>query len=362
MKALTNRLRSWIRPAFAVLLALVTIWIILILAQYDAAVAFGALFEAGLKNMKALGNVLNRACPLLFTGLAVAFAFRGNVINIGAEGQFLAGTIAATWAGITFVALPGYLLIPLMLVMGALAGALWGFVPGILKAKLGVSEVITTIMFNYIALHIIGALVRGPMQDISQAEPQSYPIARQAFLPSIIPGTKLHFGFLLGIIVAVILFVLLFKTYFGYEVRAVGYSQTAAKTLGISVNRTSIYAMLIAGGLAGIGGAIEIGNNHYLLESISPGYGFTAIAVSILASNNPIGVIFSSLLFGFLSAGSTAMQRTAGISATFVEVFQGLIVIFIAIAAEQSLTRRRRGKKTGRSPQPSDLSLVEEKQ
>ncbi|MEL7608527.1 MAG: ABC transporter permease [Bacillota bacterium] len=340
-----NRLRSCIRPACAVLLALGIIWVILILAQYDAALAFKALFEAGFKNIKAFGNVLNRACPLLFTGLAVAFALRGNMINIGAEGQFLAGTMAATWTGIAFFPLPGFILIPLMLLMGAFAGAAWGFFPAILKAKLGVSEVITTIMFNYVALHIIGALVRGPLQDITQAEPQSYPIAKQAFLPSIIPGTKMHFGFLLGIIFAVVLYILLFKTYFGYEVRAVGHSHTAAKALGISVNRTSIYAMLIAGGMAGIGGAIEIGYNHYLLESISPGYGFTAIAVAILASNNPIGVIFSSLLFGFLSAGSTAMQRAAGVSATFVEVFQGLIVIFIAIAAETNTVQRRRFKK-----------------
>lgn len=345
MTTLKNRLRSSIRPAAAVLLALGIIWIILVLAQYNAALAFNALFEAGFKNMKAFGNVLNRACPLLFTGLAVAFALRGNVINIGAEGQFLAGTIAATWTGITFFMLPGIILIPLMIIMGALAGAAWGFFPGILKAKLGVSEVITTIMFNYIALHIIGALVRGPMQDITQAEPQSYPIAKQAFLPNIIPGTKMHFGFLLGIIFALILYIVLFKTYFGYEVRAVGHSHTAAKTLGIAINRTSIFTMLIAGSMAGIGGAIEIGNNHYLLESISPGYGFTAIAVAILSSNNPIGVIFSSLLFGFLSAGSTAMQRTAGVSATFVEVFQGLIVIFIAIAAETNTTKRKHLKK-----------------
>ena len=345
MTTLKDKLRSSIRPVAAVLLALGIIWIILVLAQYDAALAFKALFDAGFKNMKAFGNVLNRACPLLFTGLAVAFAFRGNMINIGAEGQLLAGTIAATWTGITFISLPGAILIPLMLFMGALAGAAWGFFPGILKAKLGVSEVITTIMFNYIALHIIGALVRGPMQDIAQAEPQSFPIAKQAFLPSIIPGTKMHFGFLLGIIFAVILYIVLFKTYFGYEVRAVGHSHTAAKTLGIAVNRTSILAMLISGSMAGIGGAIEIGYNHYLLESISPGYGFTAIAISILAANNPIGVIFSSLIFGFLSAGSTAMQRTAGVSATFVEVFQGLIVIFIAIAAETNTTKRKRLKK-----------------
>lgn len=332
------KLRGFVKPFTAILVAFVIGWSILVIANYDAPKAFAALWNAGFKNLKSFANVLNKACPLLFTGIAVAFSFRGNVFNIGAEGQFLLGAAAATWIGVTFTQLPGFLLIPLILISGAAAGAACAYIPGYLKAKLQVSEVITTIMFNYIALQFIGFLVRGPLKDSSQAEPQSYMIASGGFLPYILPGTKMHLGFLLGIIVAVLISILLFKTYFGYEVRAVGFNNTAAKVGGINVEKTMISTMMISGALAGMGGAIELsGTTHYLLEGISPGYGFTAIAVSILASNNPVGVIFSSLLFGFLSAGSTAMQRAADVSASFVNTFQGIIIIFVAIAAVKQI-------------------------
>ena len=200
---------------------------------------------------------------------------------------------------------------------------------------MGVSEVITTIMFNYIFKYFVEALVRGPMQNTSQAEAQSWPIAEQAELAYIIPGTKLHIGFFLGTLCAILLSLLLFKSFLGFEIRAVGLNHVAAQTNGINVNRTILYAMLLSGGLAGIAGTIEICNVHYLSIGISPGYGYTAIAVSLLAGNNPLGVVFTSTIFGFLSAGSTAMQRIAGISSTFVQVFQGLIVIFVAIAAQK---------------------------
>ena len=333
--------RFW-KPALAILGAVITSYLLLVLAGYDAPVAFGALYDATFKTMRTFGNTLNKACPLLFTGIAVAFSFRCNVFNIGTEGQFLLGAIAATVVGITFTGLPGIVLILFMLVAGIVAGMAWGLLPGYLKAKRGVSEVITTIMFNYIALQLVGYLVRGPIKDIAQAEPQSFVIAQQGFLSYLLPDTRLHIGFFLGCIFAVIIYFLLFKTYFGYEVRAVGFNNTAAKCGGINVSRTMVLTMLISGGLAGLGGAIELaGNSHYLLENISPGYGYTAIAVSILASNNPIGIIFSSLLFGFLSAGSTAMQRAADVSASFVNIFQGVIIIFIAIAAvSQKKTKR----------------------
>lgn len=337
-----DKLRSFIKPFTAILVAFIIGWAILVIANYNAFNAFAALWNAGFKNMKSFANVLNKSTPLLFTGIAVAFSFRGNVFNIGAEGQFLLGAAAATWVGITFTHLPGFILIPMILISGAIGGAACAYIPGYLKAKLKVSEVITTIMFNYIALEFVGFLVRGPFKDATQAEPQSYMIAKNGFLPYILPGTKLHLGFVLGIVIAVIIFILLFKTYFGYEVRAVGFNATAAKVGGIDVQKTTINTMMISGAIAGIGGAIELaGTTHYLLETISPGYGFTAIAVSILVGNNPIGVIFSSLLFGFLSAGSTAMQRAADVSSSFVNVFQGVIIIFVAIAAVKQLGGRK---------------------
>ncbi len=337
-----EKLISLIRPLIAIVISLILGALILFIAGYDVADAFGAIWNASFRNLRTITTTFNKSSPLLFVGLAVAISFRGNVFNIGAEGQLLMGAVFATLVGLYFTALPGFLLIFLMLLAGTIGGALWAFIPGYLKAKYDVSEVITTIMFNYIALNFIGYLVRGPIRDTTQAEPQSFSIARQGFLPEMIPGTPLHFGYLLGVVLAVVLFYMLFKTYVGYEVRAVGLNKDAAKVAGVNVRKTIVGTMLISGALAGLGGAIELANIHYLLEGISPGYGFTGIAVAILANSNPIGVVFSSFLFGFLNAGATSMQRSAGVSASFVQIFQGIMIIAIALAtvAKKSLTKK----------------------
>lgn len=335
MQKLRPFLKQMIKPAVAIAAAFLIGALLLVLAGYDVGLSFRALWDATFSSLRNFTVSLNRSSPLIFTGLAVAIAFRGSVFNIGAEGQLLVGAIGATLTGLYLSMLPGIILIPLMILSGALFGAAWAFIPGLLKARYGVSEVITTIMFNYIGLQLVGYLVRGPIRDVSQAEPQSYPIALQAWLPNLIPGTRLHFGYFLGVLIAVGLFFLLFKTYTGYEVRAVGLNQDASRTAGISVEKTMVGTMLLSGALAGIGGAIEVGNLHYLIEGISPGHGFTGIAVSVLASNNPLGIIFTSFLFGALSSGAMTMQRTAGVSANFVQVFQGIMIVGIAVATVQ---------------------------
>jgi len=340
-----GKIKVLIRPTTAILVSLLLGAFILLLAGYDVGKSFLALWNASFENLRVFAGTLNKTSPLLFTGLAVAISFRGNVFNIGAEGQLLIGAAAATIVGITFTGLPGPVLIFLMLLSGAMGGALCAYIPGLLKAKYDVSEVITTIMFNYIALQFIGYLVRGPIRDAAQAEPISFTIARQGFLPGLIPGTRLHLGFILGVVIAVFLFFLLFKTYFGYEIRAVGFNRGSARVAGINVQSTIIGTMLLSGAIAGVGGAIELANVHYLLEGISPGYGYTAIAVAILASNNPIGVVFASLLFGALGAGATTMQREAGVSASFVQIFQGMIIVAIAIAAVSRRAKEKEGKK-----------------
>lgn len=341
----TDILKALWKPVVAIVGSVVVSAILLAIFGYSPVEAFKSLWEASFKNPRVFGNMLNKACPLLFTGVAVAIGNRGSVFNIGADGQFLLGAVAATWVGITFTGLPGPVLMILMVLAGAIAGAAWAFIPGLLKAKLAISEVITTIMFNYIGLQLVGVLVRTVLRDRSQAEPQSYAIAEQAQMPYLISGTKLHPGFLFGCIVAVIIFILLFKSHFGYEIRAVGYNNTASKYAGISVNKTVIVTMLISGALAGLGGAFEVaGSAHYLYEKISSGYGYTAIAVSILAGNNPIGVIFSSMLFGFLDTGSTAMQRSIGVSSSFADIVQGVIIVFVAVAAVSKLKAGRAKK------------------
>lgn len=351
-------LRSCWKPLLAIVGSLVVSALLLMVFDYPVGQAFQSLWEASFKNPRVFGNMLNKASPLLFTGVAVAIGNRGSVFNIGAEGQFLLGAVAATWVGITFTTLPGPVLMVLMILAGAVAGAAWAFIPGILKAKLAISEVITTIMFNYIALQLVGFLVRTVLRDRNQAEPQSYAIAEQGNLPYLF--AKMHPGFMFGCIVAVVIFILLFKSHFGYEVRAVGFNRTASKYAGISVNKTMVITMLISGALAGMGGAFELaGGAHYLYEKISAGYGYTAIAVSVLANNNPIGVIFSSMLFGFLDTGSTAMQRSIGVSASFADIVQGVIIIFVAVAAV-SRAKRVRNKKEALPGKPESEAKVKE--
>lgn len=337
MKA--NRL---LKPLAAIVVSFVLGALILTLAGYDIGEAFSALWNGTFKDFRSFAGTINKSTPLIFVGLAVAIAFRGSVFNIGAEGQLLMGAVGAAFVGIYATAIPGPLLLITMILVGGLFGAIWGAIPGYFKAKFGASEVITTIMFNYIALQFIGFLVRGPLKDVSQAEPQSYAIAAHGFMPSLFEGTKLHFGFLLGVIIAVILYLLLFKHPVGYEIRAVGLNGMAAKTSGINVNRTIVGTMFLSGFLAGIGGAIQLSSVHYLLEGISPGYGFTGIPIAILVANNPLGVIFSSFLFGALDAGGAAMQRTAGISISFISIFQGIFIIAIAIAAVTSIKKRKK--------------------
>jgi simple sugar transport system permease protein len=332
-------LKPLFKPAIAMGAAFAIGGVLLVLAGYDVSTAFKALWDASFKNLRSFTVTINRSSPIIFTGLAIAIAFRANAMNMGAEGQFLFGAIGATWVGLTFTTLPGFILIPLMIIVGAAFGAFWALIPAFLKIKYEVSEIITTIMFNYVALHFIGFLVRGPWRDTGQAEPQSFPIATQGFLPELLPKTRLHFGYFLGILMAIGLFYLLFKTYIGYEIRAVGLNKDAARTAGISAEKTLLGTMLLSGALAGMGGAIELGSLHYLIEGISPGHGWTGIAVSVLATNNPLGIIFTSFLFGALSSGATSMQRAAGVSASFVQIFQGIMIIGIALATLQTMKK-----------------------
>jgi len=337
---LEEYISSILKPTLAIIFSLILGSIIILIAGYDPVKAFSALFGASFGDMRSFGQALIKTSPLLFTGIAVAFTFRGGVFNIGAEGQFLMGAVMATWVGVTFTNLSPFLLIPFTLFCGAIGGGLWGLIPGYLRAKHGISEIITTIMFNFIAIRLMGYLVKGPLKELGGSMPQSARISEKAILPFILPGTKLHLGLLIGILFAAILYIILFRTYFGYEIRAVGFNPLAAENGGINVKKNIITIMVISGAVAGIGGAVEMtGVAYRLFEGLSPGYGYTAIAVSILANNNPLGVIISAFVFGVLNTGATAMQRAAGVSAVVVNVFQGILILFLAFSTTLSLDK-----------------------
>lgn len=328
----SNFLHAVWKPCISISATLVIGWMLLHISGYDALEGGRALVQASFKNFRTFCDMLNKTTPLLLCGLGIAISFQGSIFNLGSEGQFYAGALCATLVGIYANVLPGWMIIFLMIVAGAIGGALWGGLAGFLKAKLKISELVSTIMLNYIMLRFVSFIIRGPIYDRTAGNQQSFPIVDKAYMRDLIPGTRFHSGYLISVVIALIIFILLYRTYYGYEVRAVGYNSRAAEIAGIKVERTTIYTMLVSGALAGIAGCIEIcQTSHYLTDTLSPGYGWTGIAVSVLASHNPLGILITSLLFGFLSMGATAMQRAADISSSFADVLKGLIIFAVAI-------------------------------
>lgn len=312
--------------------ALVVVLLSLLVAGgYPVGAALTALWSGSLGSWYALSSAtLVRAIPLMLTGCAVAVAFRAGVFNIGAEGQFLAGTAAATAVAL---ALPnaGYASALLALAAGAIAGGAWAGIAAVLRARFGVLEVISTIMLNFIALHAVSYLVRGPLQEPTHIYPQTSTIAEAIQLARIPGAGRLHIGLLLALVLLVSCGWVFRRTAAGFRVIAVGESPTTAESAGrIDAKRVMSRAFVASGALAGLAGAIEIlGVTYALYENISPGYGFTAIAVALLAGLDPWRVILSATLFAALEAGAGAMQRDANVPSTVVTVVEALMILAV---------------------------------
>jgi len=304
-----------------------------------------------LGNRFSLATAGVRMTPILLTGIAVALSFRAGAFNIGAEGQLYVGVAAATFVGIHGDGLPGPLLIVLSLVAAFLGGALWILIPALLKFFRDVSEIVTTLMFNFIGILFIGYLIdpgRGPMAQPDAAFAQSPPIADSSFLPSIFPGTSLHAGLLLAVLLAVLVQVLVTFTPFGFRLRMIGSGLTAARFAGVPARRMTLKLMLLSGGIAGIAGGVEVlGLSHALYLNFSPGYGYDGITVALLAANSPLGSVFSAPFVGGLRAGANNMQQVTGLESSLVVVIQALVILFLI----WDPLRRRLQRRT-RVPEP----------
>ena len=295
-------------------------------------------------------ETLLRATPLIFAGLAVALGFRAGLFNIGAEGQIYIGALFATAVGIGFTDLPLLVHLPLAVVAGFVGGALWGFIPGILKARTGAHEVITTIMLNYVSYSIIDLALRQVFFQLpGRDDPISKDILPSATLPRLLPDERLHWGLILALVAAVAVWWLLFRSTKGFEFRAVGLNPAAARYAGMNISRTVVLTMMISGGLAGLAGASEIiGTNLRLTPNFSPNWGFDAIAIALLGASRPLGVVFAAILFGALRAGAAPMQAQTGIPIDLVVVIQGLVILFIAAPAlVRAIYRIRVARTTG---------------
>lgn len=331
------RLKNWFESVLMFLLAAVVgllfgaliIWI----SGKNFILAYDALLKGAFGSRFSFSEVLMSATPLLFAGLAVAFAFHAGLFNIGVEGQLVIGGLIAGWAGYVIQGLPWSIHFPLSLISGIMAGALWGLLAGVLKAWRGVHEVISTIMLNYIAFRFTSYLVCpvGPLKAEGQLPATPF-ILESARLSRLIEGTRFSGGIFIALVVAMLIHYLLWKTRLGYHVRVVGKNPTAAEFGGISPQITVAYTMAISGGLAGLAGAVEVLGLHYRFYSaFSPGYGFDAIAIALMGNLHPAGITLASLLFGTLRVGSILMQQTAGVSRDIVFAISGIIVFFVAL-------------------------------
>ncbi|MFQ5400124.1 MAG: ABC transporter permease [Anaerolineae bacterium] len=275
-------------------------------------------------------NTLVATTPLILTGLSVAIPFRAGLFNIGADGQFLIGALIGTLAGI-HLNLPPIIHAVVVMMAGFLGGAVWGFIPGLLRARLGSHEVINTIMLNFIALFLINFSVRVPFRDPNPSSVQTLPIRESAELLRF--AGRLHMGFFVALIVAGITYYFLFKTTWGFSLRTTGQNPDAAEYAGIRPKKEYVLAMSLAGGLAGLAGIIEVQGLTRVLTEGTPGYGFDAIAVSLLALNNPIAVIPAAFVFGALRIGGDFLQIRAGLSIHIVSILQALILLFVSAPA-----------------------------
>lgn len=302
---------------------------------YLAAIQSGGDPKAIATAIRPITETLVSATPLIFTGLAVAVAFRTSVFNIGVEGQFVLGAFGATTAAIVLQDQNFWVILIVSTIAGVLTGAFWGFIPGFLKARTGAHEVITTIMLNYVAAQIVLFGLRSDfLRQAGSSQPISKvltPFVRMPLVFPDLPAIRLHYGFFLALIAAALVSWFLFRTTKGYELRAAGFNMTAARYAGISAGGSIILAMTISGGLAALGGSMEVlGTVGQMSNDISAGFGFNAIALALLAGNRPSGVVAAALLFGALKTGGGLMQVQTGIPLALLEFIQALVIIFVA--------------------------------
>lgn len=337
--------RAWISrlsvPLAAVGVGLLALMLGLSAGGYDPVLALAALWRGAFGSPDAiLSALLPRAIPLIIIGLGIGVAFRAGALNIGAEGQFYAGAIAATWIGLSLSSWPRSLAVPVVLVASLAAGLLWASVPVLLRLRFGVLEVISTLLLNFVAEALVSWMVQGPLQESKHIYPQSDPLPLPARLPQL-PGTRLHLGLALALGLAGLLWVFGKRTLLGFQLRAAGASPLAARVMG-GVNTRRVFGLALgaSGALAGLAGGSEVsGTSFALFQSLSPGYGFTGIAVALLARLNPLATIGTGLLFAALEAGSSAMQREAQVPAVVVSVVEAVIIVAVLLA--DSADRRR---------------------
>jgi general nucleoside transport system permease protein len=347
-KRLLSRTFEALLPLIAVPLALLVGAGMLLALGVNPLEAYGAMVQGAFGNVSGFTQTLVKATPLLLVGLGVTIAFRGGVINIGGEGQILVGGLAATALAVGFPTVSGWILLPACMLGATLAGAVWGGIPGVLKARMGVNEILSTVMMNAIALQLANYLLRGPMIDPEEIErgtriAQSALLPAQVWLPRLIPRTLLHSGAILAVILAILVYIFLWRTTTGYRIRAVGLNALASRYAGIQVPVFQALALVLGGAFAGLAGGIEVlGIQHRMVEGMSGGYGFSGIVAALFGKLHPLGLIPASVLFGGLLVGGDRMQRAMQVPSAMIMALMGLVVLFVVSSEIWARRRARR--------------------
>ncbi len=339
-------LHAGLAPIWAILVSMIICAALINWAGAPVFEAYGLLVKGAFGSAFAIKETLTRSIPLIFTGLAVSVAFRAKFYNIGAEGQLYAGALAATFFGTGLVTMPAPLMIPFLVIVGALAGGALLIVPVLLKTHLKVDEVVTTLLLNFVVLLMVSYLIEGPWKDpMSLGWPQAASIIDEGVLPTLMAKGRLHLGLIIALIMAVLVWLMMRYTVQGYEIRAVGHNAKAAEFSGVRVNRTVIMTAMISGGLAGMAGVSETaGLKGYLTLDLSPGFGYTGIAVAMLAQLNPLAVIPAAVFLSAVYVGSDAMSRAVNIPTYIADVLVGVSVLAVLCSVMFSQYRIRWSK------------------
>jgi simple sugar transport system permease protein len=319
-------------PIAAIVVTLILSAIPILIAGGHLWKSYYYLFYGALGTRFNLLETFVKASPLLMTGLAVAFAFRAKFWNIGAEGQLLAGAMAAAVLGVSLGGIPKMLVLPIVIVAGFLAGGIWAAIPALLKTKLKVDDVVSTLLLNYVMIHIMGALLFGPLQQPGSSWPRSSAIIEAACYPVLLVRSRFHMGILIALFAVFVIWFINKKTIFGYQAKAVGVNIRAARFGGINTTSVILKTALISGGLAGLAGVGELCAIQYrLIMDISPGYGYSGIVIAMLGNLHPVGVLFSSLFFSVIIVGAQTMSRMTGVPTYIAEVIQGMALMVMLI-------------------------------
>jgi simple sugar transport system permease protein len=335
---------------FALIAAMLVSAILIRLADASPVEAFSNLLKGAFGSRRSILETLVKSTPLILTGLATVIAFRGKIWSIGQEGQFFLGAIGGYWAYRVFEGLPALALVPIIVVAGFMTGAIGGMVAGFLKAYFNVDEIISTVMGNYIIDYLLSFLLSGvgPWREPGSYYQQTAPITENAHYPLLFENSRLHMGFLIALAGSLVVYLILNRTPFGYQLRAFGSNPRAAKFKGININKIFIVTMLISGGLAGLAGTGELfGVQYRLRPDLSPGYGYTGIIVAMLAGLNPIGVLPAGILFGALINGSAQMRIATGVPTALTYAIQAIVLLFLLSAQVLSRYRIRRAEHAG---------------